>query len=111
MVKYRSEVLLNSRLHDYYKYNISKFVNEGIFETDSFSTESNGDVTIWDAFKIGVKGANKMFLGSGLDIMIMALNKAQQEGVTLPPFIQPMDITVLKNLVGRLKLDTRAVPL
>ena len=45
-----------------------------------------------------------MFLGSGLDIMIMALNKAQQEGVTLPPFIQPMDITVLKNLVGRLKL-------
>ena len=40
-----------------------------------------------------------MFLGSGLDIMITALNKAQAEGVTLPPFIQPMDITVLKNLV------------
>lgn len=75
-------------------------MNEGVFETDNFMSESNGDVTIWDAFKIGVKGANKMFLGSGLDIMITALAKAQDEGVSMPPFIQPMDISVLKNLVS-----------
>ncbi len=72
---------------------------EGIFETENFVSASNGDVTVWDAFKIGVKGANKMFLGSGLDIMITALAKAQAEGVSMPPFIQPMDVSVLKNLV------------
>jgi hypothetical protein len=40
-----------------------------------------------------------MYLGSGLDIMMTALAKAQSEGITMPPFIQPMDMSILKNLV------------
>ena len=56
------------RLHDYYKFDVERFVNEGVFETEQVEAYSNGDLTVWDAFKIGVKGANKMFLGSGLQV-------------------------------------------
>ena len=60
--------ILCLRLHDYYKFDVERFVNEGVFETDQIEAYSNGDLTVWDAFKIGVKGANKMFLGSGLQV-------------------------------------------
>ena len=65
---------------------------------------TTGELTVWDAFKIGVKGTNKMFLGSGIDIMIHALEKAKEDGmVTTPPFIDPLDIKVLKNLIKTAK--------
>merc|ERR1719322_717250 len=52
------------RLHDYYKFNLTSFVQEGVLETDDFRSESNGDLTVWDAYKIAVQGANSMLLGS-----------------------------------------------
>ena len=65
--------ILCLRLHDYYKFDVERFVNEGVFETDQIEAYSNGDLTVWDAFKIGVKGANKMFLGSGLQVQKLRL--------------------------------------
>ena len=64
--------ILCLRLHDYYKFDVERFVNEGVFETDQIEAY-NGDLTVWDAFKIGVKGANKMFLGSGLQVQKLRL--------------------------------------
>ena len=92
------------RLHDYYKFNTSHFVNEGVLalgEGDIF--ETTGDLSVWDAFKIGVKGTNAMILGSGLQILDSALEKATIEGVTTPPFIDDLDIKVLKNIVKTAK--------
>ena len=63
------------RLHDYYKFNTSSFVEEGVFETEEWRAETTGDLTVWDAFKIGVKGTNHMFLGSGIEIMTRAFDK------------------------------------
>ncbi|TRY78772.1 hypothetical protein TCAL_01746 [Tigriopus californicus] len=92
------------RLHDYYKFNTTSFVEEGIFETDEWRAETNGDLTVWDAFKIGVKGTNQMLLGSGIDIMLNALEKAKADGmVTTPPFIEALDLKVLKNLIKTAK--------
>lgn len=92
------------RLHDYYKFNTTSFVEEGIFETDEWRAETNGDLTVWDAFKIGVKGTNQMLLGSGIDIMLNALEKAKADGmVSTPPFIEALDLKVLKNLIKTAK--------
>lgn len=92
------------RLHDYYKFNTTSFVEEGVFETGSVKFETIGEMTIWDAFKIGVKGTNQMFLGSGIDIMLKAFDKAKVEGmVSTPPFIDPLDLKVLKNLIKTAK--------
>jgi hypothetical protein len=63
------------RLHDYYRFNLSTFVNEGAIETEDIRAETTGELTVWDAFKIGVKGANSMLLGSGIDIMLEAFDK------------------------------------
>ena len=87
------------RLHDYYKFNLTSFANEGVLETDDWRSESNGDLTVWDAFKIGVKGSNNMILGSGIEIMLHALEKAKLEGVSVPPFVETLDMKVLKNLI------------
>jgi len=54
---------------------LSTFVNEGVIETDEIRAETSGELTVWDAFKIGVKGANSMLLGSGIDIMLQAFDK------------------------------------
>ena len=43
------------RLHDYYKFNTTNFVNEGAIQMDNMIHETTGDLTVWDAFKIGVK--------------------------------------------------------
>lgn len=92
------------RLHDYYKFNTSSFVDEGVFETNEWKVETTGELTVWDAFKIGVKGTNNMFLGSGIDIMIRALSKAKDDGmVSVPPFIEALDMKVLKNLIKTAK--------
>ena len=56
-------------------------------------------MTVWDSFKIGVKGANNMILGSGIEIMKHALEKSKLESVSVPPFIEPLDQKVLKNLI------------
>ena len=87
------------RLHDYYKFNLTSFASEGVIETDDSRYESNGDLTVWDSFKIGVKGANNMILGSGIEIMKHALEKSKLESVSVPPFIEPLDQKVLKNLI------------
>ena len=87
------------RLHDYYKFNLTSFAYEGVIETDEDRYESNGDLTVWDAFKIGVKGSNQMLLGSGIEIMKHALEKSKLESVSVPPFIEPLDQKVLKNLI------------
>ncbi len=66
-----------------------------MFETSDFRVETTGEMTVWDAFKIGVKGTNSMFLGSGIDIMLKALDRAKDDGmVTVPPFIEALDIKV-----------------
>ena len=92
------------RLHDYYKFNASSFVEEGVFETEEWRAETTGELTVWDAFKIGVKGTNNMFLGSGIEIMARALDKAKAEGVvSTPPFIDALDVKVLKNLIKTAK--------
>ncbi len=52
-------------------------MNEGAVETDEIRAETTGDLTVWDAFKIGVKGANSMLLGSGIDIMLQAFEKVK----------------------------------
>jgi len=91
------------RLHDYYKFNLTSFATEGVIETDDSRYESNGDLTVWDAFKIGVKGSNNMILGSGIEIMMHALEKSKLESVTVPPFIDPLDQKVLKNLIKTAK--------
>merc|ERR1711892_1232614 len=79
------------RLHDYYKFNTTTFVNEGVIETGDGFHETTGDLSVWDAFKIGVKGTNAMILGSGIQILEEALAKAQEEGVTTPAFIEELD--------------------
>ena len=43
------------RLHDYYKFNTTNFVNEGAIQMNDMIHETTGDLTVWDAFKIGVK--------------------------------------------------------
>ena len=43
------------RLHDYYKFNTTNFVNEGAIQMNDMVHETTGDLTVWDAFKIGVK--------------------------------------------------------
>ena len=91
------------RLHDYYKFNVSTFITEGAIEYEDQRYESNGDLTVWDAFKIGVKGANSMLLGSGLDIMLEALEKAKSDGVSVPPFVEALDMKVLRNLIKTAK--------
>jgi len=91
------------RLHDYYKYDLESFITEGAIEYDNQRYESNGDMTVWDAFKIGVKGANQMLLGSGLEVMIHALDKAKSDGVTVPPFVEALDMKVLRNLIKTAK--------
>ena len=91
------------RLHDYYKFNTESFITEGAIEYEDQRFESNGDLTVWDAFKIGVKGANSMLLGSGLDIMLSALDKAKADGVTVPPFVETLDLKVLRNLIKTAK--------
>ena len=40
-----------------------------------------------------------MILGSGIEIMMHALEKSKLERVTVPPFIDPLDQKVLKNLI------------
>ena len=87
------------RLHDYYKFNLTSFTSEGVLETDGWRSESNGDLTVWDAFKIGVKGSSHMILGSGIEIMLHALEKSKLEGVTVPPFVESLDRNVLKHLI------------
>merc|ERR1712156_1093538 len=91
------------RLHDYYKYDLTSFITEGAIEYDNERYESNGDMTVWDAFKIGVKGANQMLLGSGLEIMLNALEKAKTDGVSVPPFVEALDMKVLRNLIKTAK--------
>ena len=58
---------------------------------------------MWDAFKIGVKGANTLLLGSGLDIMLHAFEKAKTDGVSVPPFVETLDMKVLRNLIKTAK--------
>ena len=48
------------RLHDYYKFNTTNFVNEGAIQMDDMVHETTGDLTVWDAFKIGVKVGRKV---------------------------------------------------
>ena len=48
------------RLHDYYKFNTTNFVNEGAIQMDDMVHETTGDLTVWDAFKIGVKVGKKV---------------------------------------------------
>jgi len=91
------------RLHDYYKFNTTNFVNEGVIDTGRDVHETTGDLSVWDAFKIGVKGTNAMILGSGIQILEEALAKAQVEGVTTPAFIEELDLKVLRNLVKTAK--------
>jgi len=91
------------RLHDYYKFNTTTFVNEGVIENGDGFHETTGDLSVWDAFKIGVKGTNAMILGSGIQILDEALAKAQLEGVTTPAFIEELDMKVLRNLVKTAK--------
>ena len=83
------------RLHDYYKYNLTSFASEGVLETDEWRSESIGDLTVWDAFKIGVKGSNHMLLGSGIEIMLHALEKAKLGGVSVPPFVELKQVCLL----------------
>ena len=65
---------------------------------------------IWDAFKIGVKGTNAMFLGTGIDMMDKALEKAVVEGVSSPAFIEELDVRVLRNLIKTSKRSSAAKP-
>ena len=45
------------RLHDTYKFNVTSFITHGTFETDDVVAETGAEgLTVWDAFKIGVKG-------------------------------------------------------
>ena len=82
---------------------IFSFITEGALEYGEDRFESNGDLTVWDAFKIGVKGANNMLLGSGLEIMLHAIEKAKTDGVTVPPFVDTLDMKVLRNLIKTAK--------
>ena len=87
----------------YWYFLIFSFITEGVIEYEDQKYESNGDLTVWDAFKIGVKGANQMILGSGLDIMLSALEKAKSDGVSVPPFVEALDMKVLRNLIKTAK--------
>ena len=92
------------RLHDYYRFNTTQFVNEGVLDIgDGNIYETTGDLSVWDAFKIGVKGTNALILGSGLQILDSALEKANFDGVTTPAFIDELEIKVLKNIVKTAK--------
>ena len=93
------------RLHDYYRFNTTQFVNEGVLDIgDGNIYETTGDLSVWDAFKIGVKGTNALILGSGLQILDSALEKANfEQHVTTPAFIDELEIKVLKNIVKTAK--------
>lgn len=90
------------RLHDYYRFNTTDFVNEGVIRLgggveSEAGHESTGDLSVWDAFKIGVKGTNALILGSGIQILEEALGKAMLEGVSTPAFIEELDVKVIKS--------------
>ncbi|QQP49618.1 Prolyl 4-hydroxylase subunit alpha-2 [Caligus rogercresseyi] len=93
------------RLHDYYNFNLTSFVEEGIIETQEGERyETTGDLSVWDIFKIGVKGTNMLMLGSGIEIMSYGLSKAKREGlVSTPPFVDGHDFKTLKNIVKTAK--------
>jgi len=91
------------RLHDFYRFNLTDFVNEGVINLDGIRHETTGDLTVWDAFKIGVKGTNGLIFGSGIQVLEAALVKASSEGFSAPTFINPLDLKVLKNLVATAK--------
>ena len=44
-----------------------------------------------------------MLLGSGLEIMLHALEKAKSDGVSVPPFVEALDNKVLRNLIKTAK--------
>ena len=48
-------------------------------------------------------GANVLLLGSGIDIMQGAMEKAKLEGVSTPPFVEALDMKTLKNLIKTAK--------
>jgi hypothetical protein len=41
------------RLHDYYGFNTTEFVNEGVISVGKERFHTTGELTVWDAFKIG----------------------------------------------------------
>ena len=52
------------RLHDTYNFNVTSFVSHGTFETDDVVAETGAEgLTVWDAFKIGVKGIHTASMG------------------------------------------------
>ena len=87
------------RLHDFYKFNLSSFASEGMLESNVFACKSDSNLTVWDLFKIGLKGSSSLILGSGIKIMMQALNKSKLEGFTVPLFINPSSEDVLTNLI------------
>ena len=44
-----------------------------------------------------------LLLGSGIDIMQGAMEKAKLEGVSTPPFVEALDMKTLKNLIKTAK--------
>jgi hypothetical protein len=40
-------------LHDYYGFNTTEFVNEGVISVGEERFHTTGELTVWDAFKIG----------------------------------------------------------
>ena len=87
------------RLHDYYNFNISYFASAGVWAKSEFKSKSIGNLTTWDVFRIGLKGCNKMLLGSGIEFMNHALQMSMLGSISVPPFIDPIDQKVLRNLI------------
>ena len=46
-------IRIRFRLHDYYRFNVSELVSEGVLNVEGTRHQTNGDLSVWDAFKIG----------------------------------------------------------
>ena len=58
------------RLHDTYRFNTTELVARGIFKTDDVTTQDETQgLTVWDAFKIGVKGTERCRVRENLKVL------------------------------------------
>jgi hypothetical protein len=53
------------RLHDYYRFNATELVKEGAITLGQDVFPTTGDLSVWDAFKIGSQPAYRTFLKRG----------------------------------------------
>ena len=87
------------RLHDFYRFNVSRLVNEGVIDAPGIAPTEGAYITVWDVFKMAVKGVSKYIMGSGIEFMQEALVHAKTVEMSAPPFIPAIQLETLTGLI------------